>query len=133
MVRVLLYALYAQEGIALTKGLFDVDEPDIWVKDLTGAIKLWIDIGQPDESRVRKACGRAEQVVVVCHASSCLVWWKQNAGKLARLKNLTVLRLPPQIVRAKKPMVFCPVRFGVRVTQLVPLANGSCQLTAAQL
>ncbi|OZB71221.1 YaeQ family protein [Thiomonas sp. 13-64-67] len=90
----------AQEGIALTKGLFDVDEPDIWVKDLTGAIKLWIDIGQPDESRVRKACGRADQVVVVCHASSCPVWWKQNAGKLARLKNLTVLRLPPEVSQA---------------------------------
>ncbi len=100
MVRVLLYALYAQEGIALTKGLFDVDEPDIWVKDLTGAIKLWIDIGQPDESRVRKACGRAEQVVVVCHASSCPVWWKQNAGKLARLKNLTVLRLSSETSQA---------------------------------
>lgn len=100
MVRVLLYALYAQEGIALTKGLFDVDEPDIWVKDLTGAIKLWIDIGQPDESRVRKACGRADQVVLVCHAGSCPVWWKQNAGKLARLKNLTVLRLPPETSQA---------------------------------
>ena len=96
MVRVLLYALYAQEGMALTKGLFDVDEPDLWVKDLTGAITLWIDIGQPDESRVRKACGRAEQVIVLCHASSCPVWWKQSAGKFARLKNLTVLRLPAE-------------------------------------
>ena len=100
MVRVLLYALYAQEGMALTKGLFDVDEPDLWVKDLTGAITLWIDIGQPDESRVRKACARAQQVVVVCHASSCPVWWKQIAGKLARLPNLTVLRLPAETSQA---------------------------------
>ena len=100
MVRVLMYALYAQEGIALTKGLFDVDEPEIWVKDLTGAIKLWIDIGQPDEARLRKACGRAAQVVVVCHASSCDVWWKQIEARLARLRNLTVLRVPAETAQA---------------------------------
>lgn len=100
MVRVLMYALHAQEGIALTKGLFDVDEPEIWVKDLTGAIKLWIDIGQPDEVRLRKACGRAEQVVVACHAASCDVWWKAIEGKLTRLRNLRVLRLAPEAAQA---------------------------------
>lgn len=100
MLRVLLYALYDQEGIALTKGLFDPDEPEIWVKDLTGAIRLWIDIGQPDEARLRKACGRAGQVVVVCHAASCEVWWKQIQGKLSRLRNLTVLRVAPATAQA---------------------------------
>jgi len=100
MVRVLMLALHAQDGIALTKGLFDVDEPEIWVKDLTGQITLWIDIGQPDESRLRKACGRAEQVVVVCHSSSCPVWWKQIEGKLGRLQNLQVFQLPAQTSQA---------------------------------
>ena len=100
MVRVLMYALYAQDGIALAKGLSDVDEPEIWVKDMTGAIRLWIDIGQPDESRLRKACGRAEQVVVVCHSGSCEIWWKQVEGRLARLRNLTVLRLPARTAQA---------------------------------
>ena len=100
MVRVLAYALYAQEGIALTRGLFNVDEPEIWVKDLTGAIKLWIDIGQPDESRLRKACGRAEQVVVVCHSSSAELWWKQIEGKLERLSNLSVLRIPADVCKS---------------------------------
>ena len=93
MVRVLMYALYAQEGIAFTKGLFDIDEPEVWVKDLTGVIKLWIEIGQPDDTRLRKACGRADQVVVVCFSSSCEIWWKGIASKLTRLHNLTVLQL----------------------------------------
>jgi len=100
MVRVLMYALYAQDGIALAKGLSDVDEPAVWVKDMTGAIKLWIDIGQPDETRLRKACGRAEQVVVICHSSSCHIWWKQVEDRLARLRNLTVLRLPAPTAQA---------------------------------
>ena len=94
MVRVLAYALYAQDGIAFTKGLFDVDEPDVWVKNLAGETTLWIDLGQPDEARIRRACSRAEQVVVLCYSGSCELWWRQIAGKLTRFGNLTVLQLP---------------------------------------
>lgn len=94
MVRVLAYALYAQEGIGFTKGLFDVDEPEVWVKNLAGEITLWIDLGQPDEARIRRACARADKVVVVCYSSSCDVWWKQIASKLTRFTNLAVLQVP---------------------------------------
>ncbi|WP_018915114.1 YaeQ family protein [Thiomonas sp. FB-6] len=100
MARLLMYALHAQEGIALGKGLSDVDEPAVWVKDLTGEIKLWIDVGQPDEVRLRKACGRAEQVVVLCYAASSELWWKQIESKLARLRNLTVWRIPAETAQA---------------------------------
>ena len=100
MARVLAYAVYAQDGIAFTKGLFDVDEPEVWVKRLTGEIKLWIDLGQPDEARIRRACSRAEQVVVLCYGSGCEVWWKQIAGKLTRFSPLTVLQLPADITQA---------------------------------
>ena len=100
MARVLMYALHAQEGIAFTKGLFDVDEPEVWVKDLTGEIKLWIDTGQPDETRLRKACGRADQVVVLCFNSSCDLWWKGIASKLTRLENLSVWQLPADTSQA---------------------------------
>ncbi len=100
MARVLAYALYAQDGIAFTRGLFDVDEPDVWVKNLVGEIALWIDLGQPDEARIRRACSRAEQVVVLCYGSSCEVWWKQIAGKLTRFAHLTVLQLPADTSQA---------------------------------
>ncbi len=99
MARVLAYALYAQDGIAFTKGLFDVDEPEVWVKNLAGEITLWIDLGQPDDARIRRACSRADQVVVLCY-SSCEVWWKQIASKLTRFSNLTVLQLPAETSRA---------------------------------
>lgn len=94
MARVLAYALHVQDGIAFTRGLFDVDEPEVWVKTLAGEIELWIDLGQPDESRIRRACARARQVVVLCYQSSCEVWWKQIAARLTRFHNLTVLQLP---------------------------------------
>lgn len=93
MARVLAYALYAQEGIAFTKGLFDVDEPEVWVKNRMDEITLWIDLGQPDEARIRRACSRAAQVVVLCYGSGCEVWWKQIASKLTRFSHLSVLQL----------------------------------------
>ena len=100
MARVLAYALYARDGIAFTKGLFEVDEPEVWVKSLTDEIDLWIDPGPPDDARIRRACGRADRVVVLCYSSSCEVWWKQIASKLTRFANLTVLQLPAETSQA---------------------------------
>lgn len=92
MLRMLAYALYAHEHLAFTKGLSDPDEPDIWQKDLTGAIDLWIDLGQPDEKRILKACGRSKQVAVLCYGNAAGPWWDGIAAKLERARNLSVRR-----------------------------------------
>jgi uncharacterized protein YaeQ len=67
MVRLLAYALWVQadERLVFTRGLSDTDEPDLWRLDLTGAVQEWVEIGLPDERRLLKASGRAEQVVVL--------------------------------------------------------------------
>ena len=94
MVRLLAFALYAEERLEFCKGLSDTDEPDLWQKDLTGRIEKWIDVGQPDERRILKACGRADQVVVIVYAGRVGdIWWQQVRGKLERARNLTVLSL----------------------------------------
>ena len=54
----------------------------------------WIEIGQPDERSILKACGKSAQCVVVCYASAAEIWWKGLQTKLTRARNLTVLRLP---------------------------------------
>src|SRR5512140_37464 len=64
MVRLLAFALNADYTLAFGAGLSTDDEPDLWRKDLTGSIKTWIDVGLPDEKRIRKACGRADAVFV---------------------------------------------------------------------
>ena len=90
MVRLIAFALNAHVDLTFTKGLSDVDEPDVWLKDLTGAIKVWIEVGQPEERRILKACGRADQVIIYCyggHASK--VWWEGVRNKLERARNLT--------------------------------------------
>lgn len=94
MVRVLAFALHAHEALSFGKGLSTDDEPDLWQKDLTGAIDLWIDVGQPDEKRILKACGRAAQVVVYSYSSNSGIWWNQAGSKLDRARNLSVMNIP---------------------------------------
>jgi uncharacterized protein YaeQ len=101
MVRLLAFSLFAAEGLGFGKGLCVDDEPDLWRKDLTGAVELWIDVGLPDEKWTRKACGRARRVVIVSYGGRPAdVWWEQNRSKLGRLANLAVYRLAPEASQA---------------------------------
>ncbi len=95
MVRLLAFALYANEMLTFGKGLSDDEEPDLWQKDLTGAIQLWIDVGLPTEKNIRKAAGRSNQVVAVLYGGRVAdMWWEQNSKGLLKLNNLTVISLP---------------------------------------
>ena len=99
MVRLLAFALYAQERLEFGRGLSNEEEPDLWLRDYTGEIEQWIDLGQPDESRIKKACGRAKQVVVVTYGGNAAdIWWNRIAPSLTRLKNLGVIDIPTDIV-----------------------------------
>jgi uncharacterized protein YaeQ len=94
MMRLLAFALYADPQLAFTKGLSADDEPDLWQRSLSGEIERWIEVGQPEERRLRKASGRAREVVVITYAGRAAdLWWQQNSAGLARLRNLRVLDL----------------------------------------
>jgi len=91
MVRLLAFALHADSALEQGRGLSS-EEPDLWRKDLTGQIELWIEIGQPDEQSVRRACGRAKQVVVYTYSgNSAQVWWSKTGDSLQRCRNLSVV------------------------------------------
>jgi uncharacterized protein YaeQ len=101
MVRLLAFVLYASDQLAFGKGMCVDDEPDLWLRDLTGAIELWIDVGLPDEKWVRKASGRAERVVLVSYGRNPADnWWEQNRAKFAKLASLTVIKLAPDATQA---------------------------------
>ena len=94
MVRVLAFIRHAHERLQFSKGLCADDEPDLWQKSLDDAIELWINVGLPDEKRLRKACARAAQVVVYAYGGRTAdIWWQQNADKLARFEHLRVFNL----------------------------------------
>ncbi|HEX7812374.1 MAG TPA: YaeQ family protein [Burkholderiales bacterium] len=101
MVRLLAFALNAQEALVFGKGLGTDDEPDLWQRDLTGVIDLWIDVGLPEEKRIRRACGRAEQVRIYCYGGHAAdLWWKQTGADLERNGNLAVVSVPRQASQA---------------------------------
>jgi len=101
MARLVAFALFADERLEFGRGLSNVEDPDLWQRDYTGDIVRWIDLGQPDESRVRRACARSGQVVVLNYAGGPAdAWWDRIANALARLDNLTVIDLAAADVEA---------------------------------
>jgi uncharacterized protein YaeQ len=101
MVRLLAFALHADEALVFANGMGTDDEPALWQKDLTGAIELWIDVGQPDEKRIRRACGRAKQVVIYSYGGhGADVWLDRMKGDRDRARNLTVATLPVSVTKA---------------------------------
>jgi uncharacterized protein YaeQ len=94
MLRIVCFALFANENLEFTRGLSTDDEPDLWQTALNGEIEHWIDLGQPDEKRIRRACGRAQQVTVVCYSGNgATIWFDKLKRGLARFKNLTVINI----------------------------------------
>jgi uncharacterized protein YaeQ len=94
MVRLLAFCLHASEDLFFGRGLSTDDEPDLWEKDPTGAVLSWIDVGQPDEKRIRKACGRARAVFVYSYGPrTSRVWWDGIGATLQRFENLSAIRL----------------------------------------
>ncbi len=95
MVRVLAFALFADERLEFGRGLSSEDEPALWLRDYSGEIRLWVEVGLPDERILRKASGRAERVVLLAYGGRAVeVWWQNQRTALARLDNLTVLAVP---------------------------------------
>jgi len=101
MARLLAFVLYADERLEFGRGLSNDEDPDLWQRDYTGLVERWIEVGQPDESRIRKACGRSGEVVVLNYGGRAAdLWWEKNAAALSRQDNLVVLDLPAEQVEA---------------------------------
>ena len=92
MIRVLAYARFAEDRLEFTKDLFETDEPALWEKDLTGQLVKWIEVGLPDEDKVKKASARCKEVAVVVYGSAVAEWYKRSA-KLKTLKNVQIWQL----------------------------------------
>ena len=106
MVRLLAFALHAHEALSFGRGLSAEEEPALWRKDLTGAIERWIEVGQPEEKTIRRACGRAKQVCIYTYGGrGADQWWEKNLATLAQLNNLAVMNLPLDGSRALATLV----------------------------
>jgi len=99
MVRLLAFARHADERLAFTKGLCAEDEPELWRQSLGGEIEQWIDFGQLDEKRIRRACGRAREVWIYTYQPRAAdIWYAQIETRLTRHDNLGVISLDEESV-----------------------------------
>ena len=103
MVRLVALALQAHKlqsvcggdgTLAFGAGLSSPDEPDVSLTDFTGLTRLWIEVGQPEDKPLIKACGKADEVVLYCFSHAAEIWWRTMENKLSRPQNLSVYRVP---------------------------------------
>jgi uncharacterized protein YaeQ len=86
--------------LAFGAGLSDPEDPDVSLTDFTGQKRLWIEVGQPEDRPLVKACQKADQVRVYCFHHAAEVWWKGIESKLTRLDKLQVWRVPTEASQA---------------------------------
>jgi uncharacterized protein YaeQ len=90
MVRLIAFILNANEHLQFGKGVSDEDEAAIWQINYSEEIELWIELGQLDEKRIKKACNKAQKVKLYCYGSSVDTWWKQSESKLRQFDKLSI-------------------------------------------
>lgn len=106
MMRLLAFMRHASESLRFGPGLSTEDEPALCERDETGLIRCWIDVGLPDERILRRACGRAERVVLLCYGGNIVdVWWQKNASKLSALDRLSVWNVSPEVSSGLRSLV----------------------------
>jgi len=94
MVRVLAFALWADDTLTFGRGISTDEEPDLWARDATGRIRHWIEVGLPDERRLRRAAGRADAVTLLAYGARAFeLWHERHAAELARLERLRIVLL----------------------------------------
>ncbi len=80
--------------LAFGAGMSDPDEPDVVLRDFTQACQMWIEVGQPEDKPIIKACGKSTEVMVYSFNHATPIWWKGIESKLTRARNLSVWQLP---------------------------------------
>jgi uncharacterized protein YaeQ len=134
--RLLSYCLNSARGLEFTRGLSSGDEPDLWQHSDSGEIEHWIEVGQPDEGRLRKATGRARRVSVYAFGKSAATWWTKNGKAISALPRLRVWQFPWEDVVTIAPMLGRSAQLSVSIVggQLyIDNGAGSASLEATQL
>lgn len=115
MARICGYCLSAQADLTLTKGLSTIEEPDIWLKSLDGQILDWIDIGEPDPERIKKASRISKRVSIYTFNTKSNIWWEQNRAKLQKFEPV-VIQLDNEGIEAMSALVARTMELSVMIS-----------------
>lgn len=135
MARLVTYCCEAQEGLAFTKGLSEVEEPDLWVKSLDDQIEVWIDVGEPSLDRIKKASRLAQKSMVYSFNSKSDVWWSQSEPKLSQI-DVNVVRIDWESIQALTELVQRTMNMSVTITgesAFIATEDGECEVSWERL
>jgi uncharacterized protein YaeQ len=142
MIRLVAFALQAYQLQAMCNGdgqltfgagLSDPNEPDVWLRDLTGQTKLWVEVGQPDEKPIMRACGKADEVAIYCYAHASPIWWEGVKNKVSRPRNLSVYQVDPEVSQTLKVMAQRSMRFSAIIQEGILSMNDGDQSLEVRL
>lgn len=141
MVRLLAWVLNTPENndhgtLEFGKDMWEPEEPSLVQNDLTGLRLHEIEIGQPEEKRLVRACGRSKRVTVYGFSNTAAAWWAGVAEKLSRVKNLAVWQFAPEAVKTLAALVDRTMALQITVQDGVITVDGggrSVEVTAARL
>ena len=120
--------------LAFGAGLSDPDEPDAWLRDYTGQTRLWVEVGQPEDKPLAKACSKSDAVLVYCFAHAAEVWWRSIENKLTRLDKLQVWRVPADASQALAAMAERSMQLQATIQEgALMLGNGRQQVDVEPL
>jgi uncharacterized protein YaeQ len=105
MVRIIAFVLNAHDDLQFGRGVSDEDEATIWQINYSKEIELWIELGQIDEKRIKKACNRSKQVKLYCYGRSAEIWWKQIGSKLQQFDNLSVEQFSSETIESLTKLI----------------------------
>jgi uncharacterized protein YaeQ len=126
LVRLLAYCLNCTRGLEFTKGISTTEEPDLWVHSDSGEIEHWIEVGHPEELRLRKACGKARRVSTYAFAKSTPTWWKLNGAMIGALPRIQIWQFDWTEVQAATDLLNRTVQLNVSIVGgIIYLDNGS--------
>ncbi|EYC49925.1 hypothetical protein AZ34_01760 [Hylemonella gracilis str. Niagara R] len=115
--------------LAFGAGLSDPDEPDVWLRDYTGRTRLWMEVGQPEDKPIAKACSRADAVLLYAYSHAAEVWWRGIENKLTRLDKLQVWRIPTETAQALATLAERSMQLQATLQEgLLMLGNASRQV-----
>jgi len=130
MVRVLAYCLNAQEHLVFTKGLSEINEPDIWMRSFDEQTLLWIDVGEPAVDRIKKNCRLAKAVKIYCFNSKTDVWWSQNQQKINQM-SVSVYQFDWENIQVLSSLVQRTMDISISITgdsAYVAAESGECEV-----
>lgn len=134
--RLLAYCLNSTRGLEFTKGISTAEEPDVWQRSDSGEIEHWIELGQPEEPRLRKACGKAKHISVYAFGKSSDTWWRLNGEAIAALPRISIWQFPWEDVVTAAELLNRTVQLNVSIvggTMYIDNGSNSSSLEPRQL